>query len=397
MIAMPALSVPGQDVRGAMRLVLIVPSLGGGGAERVMATLANAWAVRGAEVTLITLSSAVNDRYPLDRRVWRLALDVAGRSSNPVQAFGRNVVRVRALRRAIKAARPDAVISFVANTNALAMIAAMGLRVPVIVTERQFIGAEPSRLVWTVLRRVLYRRAAAVVAQTRRCADELEARVGRAVRVIANPVAPGTDNARPDPAPVADGRMRTLLAVGRLVPAKGFDLLIEAFARVAERHPGWKLEILGEGPLREPLTQSIAMHGLLARIALPGFSPQVRQAMRRADLFVLSSRFEGLPNALLEAMAEGVACVSFDCTAGPRELITHGENGWLVPAEDVDGLAAAFDTLMQDDVLRARLGAHAREVRDLYSVSEILRQWDMLLASVMAPRAARASAAVEEA
>jgi glycosyltransferase involved in cell wall biosynthesis len=104
-----------------------------------------------------------------------------------------------------------------------------------------------------------------------------------------------------------------------------------------------------------------------------------------------------LPNALLEAMAEGVACVSFDCTAGPRELITHGENGWLVPAEDVHGLAAAFDTLMQDDVLRARLGAHAREVRDLYSVSEILRQWDMLLASVMAPRAARASAAVEEA
>lgn len=397
MIAMPALSVSGQGGQGAMRLVLIVPSLGGGGAERVMATLANAWAMRGNEVTLITLSSAVDDRYPLDRRVWRVALDVARRSSNPAQAFGRNVVRVRALRRAIKAARPDAVISFVANTNALAMIAAMGLRVPVIVTERQFIGAEPSRLVWTLLRRVLYRRAAAVVAQTRRCADELEARVGRAVQVIANPVAPATEDAMPGPAPVADGRVRTLLAVGRLVPAKGFDLLIEAFARVAKRHPGWKLAILGEGPLRETLAQAIAMHGLATRVALPGFSPQVRQAMRRADLFVLSSRFEGLPNALLEAMAEGVACVSFDCTAGPRELITHGENGWLVPAEDVDGLAAAFDTLMHDDVLRARLGTHAREVCNLYSVGEIVRQWDMLLASVMAPRAARVSAAVEEA
>ena len=397
MIAMPALSVSGQDGRDAMKLVLIVPSLGGGGAERVMATLANAWAMRGVEVTLITLSSAVNDRYPLDRRVWRVALDVARRSSNPAQALGRNVVRVRALRRAIKAARPDAVISFVANTNALAMIAATGLRVPVIVTERQFIGAEPSRLVWTLLRRVLYRRAAAVVAQTRRCADELEARVGRAVRVIANPVAPGADNARPEPAPVGDGRVRTLLAVGRLVPAKGFDLLIDAFARVAKRHPGWKLEILGEGPLREPLTQSIAMHGLTTRIALPGFSPQVRQAMRRADLFVLSSRFEGLPNALLEAMAEGVACVSFDCTAGPRELITHGENGWLVPAEDVDGLAMALDTLMQDDVLRARLGTHAREVCNLYSVSEILRQWDRLLASVAAPDAERAQTAAEQA
>jgi len=96
-------------------------------------------------------------------------------------------------------------------------------------------------------------------------------------------------------------------------------------------------------------------------------------------------------------MAEGVACVSFDCTAGPRELITHGENGWLVPAEDVDGLAMALDTLMQDDVLRARLGTHAREVCNLYSVSEILRQWDRLLASVAAPDAERAQAAAEQA
>jgi glycosyltransferase involved in cell wall biosynthesis len=119
--------------------------------------------------------------------------------------------------------------------------------------------------------------------------------------------------------------------------------------------------------------------------------------MRRADLFVLSSRFEGLPNALLEAMAEGTACVSFDCTAGPRELITHGGNGWLVPPEDVDGLAAALDTLMRDDALRARLATRAREVCNLYSVGEILRQWDMLLASVMAPDTGRAHAAAERA
>jgi glycosyltransferase involved in cell wall biosynthesis len=380
-----------------MRLALIVPSLGGGGAERVMATLANAWVVRGNEVTLVTLTSARDDRYPLDRAVRRVALDVARRSSNPVQALGYNALRVRALRRAIKAARPDAVISFVANTNALAMIAATGLRVPVVVTERQFVGAEPSRRIWEVLRRLLYRRAAAVVAQTRRCADELEARVGRAVRVIPNPVSPGSGHPAQDAASTAEDRTRTLLAVGRLVPAKGFDLLIEAFARIAGRHPGWKLEILGEGPLRESLTRLIAMRGLASHIALPGFSKEVRRAMRRADLFVLSSRFEGLPNALLEAMAEGVACVSFDCTAGPRELIRHGENGWLVPPEDVGGLAAAFDVLMGDGELRTRLGARAREVCVLYSVSEILDQWNALLASVTAPVTARARTAAEEA
>src|SRR6185312_12784752 len=160
MIAMPALSLPNPAGQGSMKLVLVVPSLGGGGAERVMATLANAWAVRGNEVSLITLTSAENDRYLLDRTVRRVALDMARRSSNPAQALGHNAMRVRALRRAIKAARPDAVISFVANTNALAMMAALGLGVPVIVTERQFVGAEPSRLIWKLLRRLLYRRAA---------------------------------------------------------------------------------------------------------------------------------------------------------------------------------------------------------------------------------------------
>jgi glycosyltransferase involved in cell wall biosynthesis len=101
--------------------------------------------------------------------------------------------------------------------------------------------------------------------------------------------------------------------------------------------------------------------------------------MRRADLFALSSHFEGFPNALLEAMSEGVACVSFDCEAGPRELIRHRENGWLVPAQDTHGLAAALDILMQDDGLRARLGARAREVCTLYSMPEIIGKWNALL------------------
>lgn len=394
MIAMPSVSLPGHDDHGAMKLVLVVPSLGGGGAERVMATLANAWAIRGVEVTLITLSSAVNDRYPLDRRVWRVALDVARRSSNPAQALGRNVLRVRALRRAIRTARPDAVISFVSNTNVLAIIAAAGLDVPVIISERIY-GQHRVSGAWRAIRRWLYPRAASIVAQTRRCAADLESRVHRKVEVIANPVA--AEAHASDAVVRGHEKTQTVLAVGRLVRQKGFDLLIDAFARVAPHHPDWNLVILGEGPLRAELARRIAERKLDGCISMPGFDPHVRAAMRRAGLFVLSSRFEGMPNALLEAMAEGAACVSFDCTAGPRELITHGENGWLVPAEDVAGMAAALDTLMQDDVLRARLGARAREVCNLYSVSEIVRQWDMLLASVMARDVDRADTAAERA
>lgn len=373
-----------------MKLALVISSLGGGGAERVMSLLANAWIDRGNEVTLITLASRQLDRFPLDPAVQRIALDVAGPSAHVWAALGHNAVRLRALRRAIVACRPDAVISFIAESNVRVLLAAAGLGVPVIISERTFLNGHHMRGVWRTMRRWLYPRAAAVVAQTRRCAADLALLTGRRIEVIANPVlderAPGT--------PVHDGEAckpsvrsgtRTLLAVGRLAPEKGFDLLIEAFARLADRHREWDLVILGEGALRADLERRIALHNLGHRIALPGFDAHVRAAMRRADLFVLASRYEGFPNALLEAMAEGTACVSFDCDAGPRELIEHGRNGWLVPAGDAPALAAALDVLMRDADLRQRLGRRAREVTATYALPAILDQWNALLAAVLPP------------
>jgi glycosyltransferase involved in cell wall biosynthesis len=371
-----------------MKLVLVISSLGGGGAERVMTLLANAWVERGNEVTLITLASDRMDRYPLDPAVRRIALDVAGNSAHVLAAIGHNIVRIRALRRAIAASRPDAVISFIAESTVRVLIAAAGLRVPVIISERTALNGHHMRGVWRTLRRWSYPRATAIVAQTRRCAAELEALARRQVDVIANPV---SIESRPDDAPAherAEGH--TLLAVGRLSPEKGFDLLIEAFAQAAPRHPDWSLVILGEGPLRAELERKVAEHHLGGRIAMPGFDAHVRRAMRRADLFVLSSRYEGFPNALLEAMTEGRACVSFDCDAGPRELIDHRRNGWLVPAGDAHALADALDALMGDADLRAQLGQRARDVSSAYSLATILDQWNALVTSVLPPPAARA-------
>lgn len=383
-----------------MRLALVISSLGGGGAERVMTLLANAWVDGGNEVTLITLASHQMDRYPLDPAVQRVALDVAGPSAHVLAALGHNAVRIRALRRAIAAFRPDAVISFIAESNVRVLFAAMGLGVPVIISERTFLKDHHLRGVWRALRRWLYPRAAAVVAQTHRCASDLESLTGRRVDVIANPIvtdpapsAPGALAQRRDESsepPARSGSHRTLLAVGRLSPEKGFDLLIEAFAQVAARHREWNLVILGEGSLRGDLTQRIAAHHLGDRISMPGFVAHVRDAMRRADLFALSSHYEGFPNALLEAMAEGVACVSFDCDAGPRELIEHGRNGWLVPAGNVPALAKALDTLMGDAELRSRLGHAARRVSTTYALPAILEQWNALVMSVLPAAALRA-------
>jgi len=379
-----------------VKLVLVIPSLDGGGAERVMTALANAWVDDGHTVTLVTLAAGREDKYKLAAAVRRVALDVTGRSATPVDAIGHNLTRIRALRRAINLAEPDAIISFLTRTNVLVLIAAGKLRSRVIVSERSAPGTRWIGGVWRALARPLYRRAAAVVAQTHRCADQLEALVGCAVDVIPNPVASASGCDGAPVAPSGDGS-RTALAVGRLVPKKGFDLLITAFAQVAQRHPAWRLEIAGEGRLRKTLERAIGDHGLADRIALPGFNRNVRERMRRADLFVLPSLIEGFPNALLEAMAEGKACISFDCEMGPRELITHGENGWLVPTGDTRGLAVALDMLMQDDALRAELGARARAVCDLYSTREVLGRWNALLARIVTARVPRATAAARRA
>lgn len=364
-----------------MKLALIISSLGGGGAERVMTLLANAWVKRGNEVTLITLASNRMDVYPLDPGVRRVALDVAGPSAHVLAALGHNAVRILALRRAIAACRPDAAISFIAESNVRVLVAAAGLGVPVIVSERTFLNGHHMRGTWRVLRRWLYPRASAIVAQTRRCAIELEPLARHRVDVIANPVSVESAAGRPLRRSKVAGH--TLLAVGRLAPEKGFDLLIEAFAKLAGRYPDWNLVILGEGPLRADLERQVAARGLAGRIAMPGFNGQVHEAMRRADLFVLSSRYEGFPNALLEAMAEGAACVSFDCDTGPRELIEHGTNGWLVPPGDAPALAAALDTLMRAADLRERLGRRARAVVTAYALPAILDQWNALVESVL--------------
>jgi glycosyltransferase involved in cell wall biosynthesis len=373
-----------------MRIALAISSLGGGGAERVMVALANAWAERGHEVTLVTLSSSDRDRYVLDPAVRRVALGLAGLSTNALAGVAHNATRLFALRRAITTFQPDVVISFIAKNNVLVLASLLGTRVPVIVSERTFPVAYGVRGAWRVMYRLLYPRAAAVVVQTQRCAGALGT-LARKVAVIPNPVLPnpaedsaGTQGSGRPRSVRSDGR-RTLLAVGRLAHEKGFDLLIRAFARIAGTHADWDLVIMGEGKLRAGLVQMIDATGLASRISLPGFDPHVREAMRRADLFVLSSRFEGIPNVLLEAMSEGRACVSFDCDTGPRELIEHGRNGWLVPAGDVPALAEALDSLMCDADLRERLGIRARDVRTRYSLPVILGQWDELVASSLRP------------
>ena len=191
--------------------------------------------------------------------------------------------------------------------------------------------------------------------------------------------------------PQADMDSKTVLAAGRLTAQKGFDLLIAAWARVAERHPDWRLRICGRGELRTSLAKQIQSAGLGQVISLEGPSERLGDDMARASIFVLSSRFEGFPLVLLEAMSKGLGVVAFDCPTGPGEVVDNHSNGILVPAADVDALAAGVNALIEDDGLRRRCGAAAMDTARRYTMEQIGPMWDALLRDLRKAQGARRS------
>jgi glycosyltransferase involved in cell wall biosynthesis len=167
-----------------------------------------------------------------------------------------------------------------------------------------------------------------------------------------------------------------LLGVGRLTEQKGFDLLISTFARLAARHPDWDLIILGEGPSRPQLEDLVRSHNLSERIFLPGQAGNIAEWYRAAEIYAMSSRFEGFPNTLAEALAHGLPAVSFDCDTGPRDIIRHQVDGLLVPAGDEDALAAALSRLMNNAALRQQFAMRAVEARERFSMERIAGMWE---------------------
>ncbi|MNT02832.1 alpha-1,4-N-acetyl-D-galactosaminyltransferase [compost metagenome] len=292
--------------------------------------------------------------------------------------------RVRALRRVIKAFRPDIVLGMMTTASVLSVLASAGLGCRVIATEHTHPPSQTLSGLWLRLRRLTYPRAARVVALTRGTADWIGQHVpGSRLAVIPNPVHWPLPRAEPLLIPVSgDGRKR-LLAVGRLHADKGFDLLIQAFATLAPSHPDWDLVILGEGGERAALAAQVDKAGLASRVSMPGRAGNVGDWYENADLYVLTSRFEGLSNTLLESMASGLAAVSFDCDTGPREIVREGIDGVLVrPNGDVPALCKALDAVMSDDNGRARMAQAATDVRDRFSAARVLQKWQEIFDGV---------------
>ena len=355
-------------------VAIVLSQLTGGGAERVASSLASRWLEEGRAVTVVTLAAPDPAAYPLPPGVERVALGLAGASRNRLAGLFRALGRVRALRGALRGRAPGAVVAFGDRTNVLAIVATLFTGIPTYVSERTDPRAARNGWHWRFLRRLLYPLATAVVVQTESVAEWARARFRR-VAVIPNFVS----RPRLQASPGTDEGPRTLLALGRLERVKGFDLLCDAFARVAPGHPSWSLAIVGEGAERPALTALVRRLGLEGRVTLPGRATDPGPALAAAHAFVLSSRREGFPNALLEAMAAGLPAVAFDCRSGPSEIVTHGEDGLLVAAGDVAALAAALERMMADAAGRARMGSAASAVASRFSPDRVMERWAELL------------------
>lgn len=354
-----------------MKILFVISSLRGGGAERVASTLCNHWALNMQDVILVTLDGKQNDFFKTNDRIKRYALDSYMSSKNIWDKISANFSRAWRIRKIVKANKPDVVIAFMDVSNVLAIVACLGTGIPVVISERSYPPYFHDGDMFDRIRRMVYKFCSAFVAQTNKIADWGRAFLPhKPIAVIVNPLAERALNAD-----LATPRENIVLGMGRLHPDKGFDLLVEAFNLCYAQYPEWQLHIAGIGREQEKIERMIREFNIGDRVKLLGETDQPQELYAKSKIYVLSSRVEGFPNVLIEAMANGLPVTSFDCNSGPADIIDNEVNGLLVPGNQVDALALSMQRLMADEGLRNRLGAEAAKIRDKYVLENISQQW----------------------
>lgn len=364
----------------------MMSSLRGGGAERVLTTLANEWAARNSQVTVVTVDGEP-PAFALSDRVLLRQLGLAGDSRHRIESARNSIRRASVLRAEVARSGPDCVVSFIDVTNILVLAATRGLGLPVVVSERTDPGSAGLRTEYRILRGLLYRFADAIVVQSEEVRDFFSKGIQPRCHVIPNPVS--ASSLLPFGETVPGTKPRKVVSMGRLSKEKGFDLLIEAFGDGTADHRDWTLEIWGEGPERPKLETLIGQEGLQGRVRLPGWTSTPESVFADSSIFALSSVYEGFPNALCEAMAAGLPAVATDCPSGPRQVIRSGENGILVAPGSRTALADGIRMLIEDPDLRKRLASRAPEVVKRFSVNRIMDLWENVLTTAIGRRRGR--------
>jgi glycosyltransferase involved in cell wall biosynthesis len=357
-----------------LHIAIIIDSLKPGGAERVASVMANCWAQKLKQVTLITLKKEC-PFYELDDRVNYRKLGISNRSPSWFSGILNTFSRITSLCRCLKEINPDVVISFFPDINILSIISSRITGIPVIINERTHPGKRSIQRRWKLASRLFYRFANRLVIQTEG-AGQFFRNFGVKTSVVPNPVRAQNNQGY-------YVRENLIISAGRLVPLKGFDRLIRAFAQ-SSVYPEWKLAILGEGSERDSLENLSREVGVKEYVSMPGLVKNIDKYYQRASIFVSSSFYEGFPNALAEAMSSGIPCISFDCEFGPSELIRDNKNGMLITEGNIDHMAEAIYELANDAHKREHLGNQAKaDMEKLFSVDRVMSEWENVVMEVV--------------
>ena len=353
-----------------MKIVCVGYLHGAGGAERQIIMLANALAKRKHEVHLIVLVEN-NSKYSIEQSVIVHDLTaVEKRNGNRI------VERFRALKSELAKIQPDVSIHYWLQSAYMCAMMKKSITGHVIYSERGDPGDAEYKGVLGIVRFLAFRRVDGFVFQSEGARDYFKGRVVKKSVVIRNSVEiPEGRFLEP-----CQNREKKIVNVGRLHPQKNQQLLINSFAKIANQFPEYILEIYGDGELKESLQEQIDQLGLHDRIYLKGITQNILEKVYTASLFVLTSDYEGMPNALMEAMAVGVPCISTDCRpGGARELIENGKNGWIVPVNNVDALSDKIRNVLNTLSESGNIAKKAIEIRHTYSSYIVFNRWDRFL------------------
>lgn len=359
------------------KILILIACLQAGGAERVASILANYWSSKGDDVTIVLFESKENKPfYKVSDDVEIVNLDLLGWSKSWLRAISNNVRRLWIVRKEIIKQKPDVVLSMITETNILSVLSTIGLSISLILADHSDPRVFPENKLWHILRGALYPLADSVVLLDRYFLSLYNERIKKKCLVIPNPVN-SCEPLEAEAYSLDDGRSY-IIAVGRLIPEKRFDVLLNAFSLVHNKYPNLALIILGEGGERQSLEALRATLGMENSVFMEGLVSNPNHYLRGAELSVLTSDSEGFPMVLCEAMACGLPVVSTEYHIGARDLVKDNENGFVVAKGDVQAVAEKIIFFIENEKARIEAGISAKDSVERYTIESLDKQWKAL-------------------
>lgn len=343
------------------KIVLVVNALYAG-AGKILLFVATKCVKAGWDVTVVTLYDKEICEYHIDG-VKFINLDISQ------ERFLGRLNAIKIIRKLIYALNPLVLCAFVSDVAFITRFATLGMKIYFVSAERGDPYTLPQK--WVKLIKWTYIMSDHVIFQLNGAQNFFNDKIIAKSSVIPNPYT--TDE---DITPYKGKRRKNIVTAGRFVEQKGFDILLRAFKIFLKKHSEYNLIIYGDGPLKNNLINLAGDLEILSKVSFPGFVKDIRKVIRKDAIFVLSSRFEGIPNTLIEAMSIGLPIVSTDCTpGGPRFLTDNGQRGILVPVDDYVSMANAISIIVENEDLSKYYGERGIEIKKILNPIKIGKQW----------------------